>query len=331
MEYDLRWFTKTGQEVDLCGHASLAAAHALYELGPGLVPDGAVVRFHTKGGLLPVSRVKDKQKDDDPVNENEKKKKKTRGPLLELALPCSAPRLGALGGADEAGFASDDSDEEFFETKKAAAAAAAAAAAERAKESKESNHDDAKDSTINDPPPNEAGCFFTRDDLALALGVKARHVESIIGRNSIGDVFVSLTSVASLTLATPNSGLIRFITKGGRGLVVTAKGGSVLGDDSLPVDFSLRFFAPNLGIDEDHVTGSAFVGLGPYWQTRLKKKNGEEMVAHQCGKRGGVVRVAVVKKKGIRGALDETKVMTRGFAVSVLKGEILCDGFDAEE
>ena len=46
VEYDLRWFTRSGVEVDLCGHATLAAAHALYELGPGTVPDGAVVRFH---------------------------------------------------------------------------------------------------------------------------------------------------------------------------------------------------------------------------------------------------------------------------------------------
>ena len=47
--FDLRWFTPT-LEVDLCGHATLASAHALWEsetLGPG-----AEARFHTKSGLL---------------------------------------------------------------------------------------------------------------------------------------------------------------------------------------------------------------------------------------------------------------------------------------
>jgi predicted PhzF superfamily epimerase YddE/YHI9 len=40
-DYDLRWFTPT-TEVDLCGHATLAAAHVL----------GGVARFHTRSGLL---------------------------------------------------------------------------------------------------------------------------------------------------------------------------------------------------------------------------------------------------------------------------------------
>ena len=47
--YDLRWFTPT-VEVDLCGHATLAAAHVLWETG-ALAPD-AEARFQSKSGLL---------------------------------------------------------------------------------------------------------------------------------------------------------------------------------------------------------------------------------------------------------------------------------------
>jgi len=47
--YDLRWFTPV-IEVDLCGHATLASAHVLWEDGL-LIPD-AQARFHTKSGLL---------------------------------------------------------------------------------------------------------------------------------------------------------------------------------------------------------------------------------------------------------------------------------------
>ena len=48
-EFDLRWFTPT-VEVELCGHATLASAHALVE-GGELEP-GLPVRFHTLSGVL---------------------------------------------------------------------------------------------------------------------------------------------------------------------------------------------------------------------------------------------------------------------------------------
>ena len=49
-DHDLRWFTPE-VEVDLCGHATLAAAHALWEHAQ---LDGAT--FHTRGGTLRASR-----------------------------------------------------------------------------------------------------------------------------------------------------------------------------------------------------------------------------------------------------------------------------------
>ena len=58
MDYDLRWFTPSGTEVDLCGHATLATAHALFELGPGAVPPETRLRFHTRSGVLVVSPVR---------------------------------------------------------------------------------------------------------------------------------------------------------------------------------------------------------------------------------------------------------------------------------
>src|SRR5215471_11099699 len=46
---ELRWFTPQ-VEVDLCGHATLAAAHLLWE--QGLVPAGRPIGFQTRSGLL---------------------------------------------------------------------------------------------------------------------------------------------------------------------------------------------------------------------------------------------------------------------------------------
>jgi PhzF family phenazine biosynthesis protein len=61
-----------------------------------------------------------------------------------------------------------------------------------------------------------------------------------------------------------------------RGLIITARGDQV--------DFVSRFFAPQLGVDEDPVTGSAHTSLIPFWAKRLGKK---EMTARQLSRRGG--------------------------------------------
>lgn len=51
--FSLRWFTPA-VEVDLCGHATLASAHVLWEEGH-LTPDEPA-RFHTRSGLLTATR-----------------------------------------------------------------------------------------------------------------------------------------------------------------------------------------------------------------------------------------------------------------------------------
>jgi PhzF family phenazine biosynthesis protein len=51
--YGLRWFTPT-VEVDLCGHATLASAHVLWETDR--LSPGEAARFHTRSGLLVANR-----------------------------------------------------------------------------------------------------------------------------------------------------------------------------------------------------------------------------------------------------------------------------------
>jgi predicted PhzF superfamily epimerase YddE/YHI9 len=89
-----------------------------------------------------------------------------------------------------------------------------------------------------------------------------------------------------------------------RGIIVTAKA-------STPgYDFVSRFFAPETGVLEDPVTGSAHCCLGPYWHDRLKK---DEMTAYQASARGGIVGVKV----------QGNRVILRGKAVTTLRGELL--------
>lgn len=51
--YDLRWFTPT-REVALCGHGTLAAAHALWRSSAGEA--SSLLAFHTASGVLAVRR-----------------------------------------------------------------------------------------------------------------------------------------------------------------------------------------------------------------------------------------------------------------------------------
>ena len=63
-----------------------------------------------------------------------------------------------------------------------------------------------------------------------------------------------------------------------RGLIASAAGDQV--------DFTSRCFYPQLGVNEDPVTGSAHTLMIPYWSKILGR---DEMVAQQLSKRGGIL------------------------------------------
>jgi PhzF family phenazine biosynthesis protein len=89
-----------------------------------------------------------------------------------------------------------------------------------------------------------------------------------------------------------------------RGVVVTARA-----DKNVAYDFVSRFFAPQSGVPEDPVTGSAHCALTPYWSAKLGKT---ELTGYQASERGGVVRVR----------LEGDRVHLSGQAVTVLRGEL---------
>lgn len=63
-----------------------------------------------------------------------------------------------------------------------------------------------------------------------------------------------------------------------RGLIISAP--------SIKTDFVSRCFFPQLGVNEDPVTGSAHTLLMPYWSQRLNKK---KLTAYQASERGGIL------------------------------------------
>lgn len=86
-----------------------------------------------------------------------------------------------------------------------------------------------------------------------------------------------------------------------RGLIVTAPG--------LNADFVSRYFAPQSGIPEDPVTGSAHTALTPYWAKRLGKNT---LHAVQLSPRGGELACGFLGNR----------VEIGGTAVTYLIGEI---------
>lgn len=63
--YSIRFFTPT-TEIDLCGHATLASAHVLFE--KGWVPSDSAITFHSKAGILKVEKQGDWLKMNFPIN-----------------------------------------------------------------------------------------------------------------------------------------------------------------------------------------------------------------------------------------------------------------------
>ncbi len=89
------------------------------------------------------------------------------------------------------------------------------------------------------------------------------------------------------------------------GLIATAPGPA-------GVDFVSRFFAPEVGVPEDPVTGSAHSTLIPFWAAKLGKT---ELFARQESVRGGELWCR------LRG----DRVDIGGYAVTYLRGEIEVD------
>lgn len=143
------------------------------------------------------------------------------------------------------------------------------------------------------PAPEDLAATMTE-----ALGAAPRG----LGRNRL-DLLVELASEEEVRALRPDFGA--FGGLGSRGVIVTAAASTGAG-----YDFVSRYFAPELGIPEDPVTGSAHCCLGPFWAERLGRR---ELVGFQASRRGGTVRVVVAGER----------VKLGGQAVTVMTAELL--------
>ncbi|SOD88308.1 PhzF family phenazine biosynthesis protein [Streptomyces sp. Ag109_G2-15] len=138
--------------------------------------------------------------------------------------------------------------------------------------------------------------------LAKALG--AEPLDALDTGPDVGDLLVELADEATVRALAPDHQALAAHSP--RGVIATARAE----DPSLGYDYVSRCFFPNLGIDEDPVTGSAHTSLAPYWSARLGR---DDLTGLQASRRTGLVRT------GLRG--DRT--LLTGHAVTVIDGELL--------
>ncbi len=138
--------------------------------------------------------------------------------------------------------------------------------------------------------------------LEMALGAQ------VVATNEAGlDLLVELENEEALANLQPSIQQIAQIPV--RCVIVTALANSASANKSSQVDFVSRVFGPQVGIDEDPVTGSAHCSLTPYWAEKLGKT---KMKARQISQRGGDLSVELLGDR----------VIVSGEAVTVFSGEL---------
>ncbi|MCL7426367.1 PhzF family phenazine biosynthesis protein [Streptomyces sp. YS415] len=140
------------------------------------------------------------------------------------------------------------------------------------------------------------------DGVAEALGAEPLAVFDT-GPN-VGDLLVELADEKTVRALNPDHRSLGAFSE--RGIIATARAEDPAGG----YDFVSRCFFPNLGIDEDPVTGSAHTALAPFWSQRLGRP---ALTGLQASPRSGLVRTEV---RGDRTLLG-------GRAVTVIDGELL--------
>ncbi|MET7774939.1 PhzF family phenazine biosynthesis protein [Streptomyces mirabilis] len=140
------------------------------------------------------------------------------------------------------------------------------------------------------------------DGVAEALG--AEPLTTFDTGPNTGDLLIEVADEKTVRgLAPDHRALARYSE---RGIIATARAD----DPSQGYDFVSRCFFPNLGIDEDPVTGSAHTALAPYWSERLGRPG---LTGLQASPRSGLVRTE----------LRDDRTLLTGHAVTVIEGELL--------
>ncbi|MFF3500833.1 PhzF family phenazine biosynthesis protein [Streptomyces sp. NPDC003247] len=121
---------------------------------------------------------------------------------------------------------------------------------------------------------------------------------------NVGDLLLELADEKTVHALRPDHKALT--AHSARGIIATARAEN----PACGYDYVSRCFFPNVGIDEDPVTGSAHTALAPFWSERLGRPG---LTGLQASPRSGRVRTEV---RGERTLLN-------GRAVTVIEGDLL--------
>lgn len=241
-EYHIRWFTPD-TEIDLCGHATLASAHALVDTGR-VTNRLAPMKFHTRrSGTLQARATEDGD--------------------IELNFPSTPP---------EAVVCTDGEKQALI---------------------------DGFGLTHTDI------LFVGRSKFDMVVEVSTDTFKALLSRK------VNIPAVAQIVC---------------RGVIITSAGAAIpagIQTSSRSVvqpDFCSRFFGPRVGVDEDHVTGSAHCALTPYWTAKLGK---DKLIGYQASARGGLLNVALIGGGAGCTADSGARVLLSGKGVTTAKSKLM--------
>ena len=160
---------------------------------------------------------------------------------------------------------------------------------------------------VLDFPARPATACSADDELLDAFGLAPRWV----GRSEENDVLIEVDRDEWVLAAEPD--MHRLASVNARGVILTARADPATDlpatQDGRRPDFISRFFAPQSGVPEDPVTGSAHCTLAPHWGRRLGR---DELCAYQASRRGGFVELE----------LRADRVRLGGGAVTTLTGHL---------
>merc|ERR1711865_957732 len=287
-EYDIRYYTPAGTEIDLCGHATLAAGRVLLATAPGAAgtaaaaasPPTRVVVFRTKHGLrLPVSASV-------PSSASSSSSSSTSSSFaIHMQLPwkntlpypvTSEPYAEVVTMLQES----------FGGTGTGCM--------------------------------NKGGVQLAPDEI---LFVGAGEDQEDVFVELTPNAFAHLPATEHINYAP----MVAYVGAPQRGLIVCCAGGGGTGAAAAAdIDFQSRFFGPKVGIPEDPVTGSAHCLLGPYFGTKLHQVY---VRGYQASARGGIVTCRLHPSSSLSSSSDRDpeqhgRVELVGQAVVVMQGTV---------
>jgi predicted PhzF superfamily epimerase YddE/YHI9 len=293
LAYAIRYYTRTGVEVDLCGHATLASASVLlnYARQQRNKLNTNKVSFYAKNDVLHAELLPFCSPTDSSTNSTK----------TQIAMNFPWKKVTPVQSGSGRDAVLDIISRAFF--------GAGATSAVNA--------------TVNPEESSVAAKFrqfFNPKDPDLA-----HHILYIGTTDGEEDLFLELTEVGFDLLRGINVNHLALCEWSGysRGVIICCSCGSssVTTSTDRPssaiqqptVDFRSRFFGPKVGIDEDPVTGSAHCSLGPYFGAKLNKT---VVVGRQESERGGLVECTLKPEEGRVGIVG-TAVRTMAGKMSI--------------